>query len=567
MIKFYIFVEYTILNLNATTMHRFIFLLLSTLMLVLSIFSKSQACTSVLVSKGASTDGSVMISWTYDVAGFMAPLQFYPGGEYNEGDSIDVFCFRENKFLGRIAQARKTFKVVGNMNEHQVAIGETTFTGRKELHGGNGLLDYGNLIYITLQRARTAREAILIIDELAKTYGYRDTGESISIGDKNEVWVMEFIGKGEHGRGALWVAARVPDGYIAAHANQSRIRQINWNDPNNWMWAPDVVDFARKMGWYEGSDEDFSFTDVYAPVTPRSLLMCESRVWSIFRRAAPSQNFSADYWRCVAGADPYPLFVKPDKKISLQDVIAFHRDHFHDTPYYTGTGLAAGTYNNPYRWRPVVFNLEGDTASYAWKRPISQPQTAFSFISQARGWLPDEIGGICWYSVDDTYSTAWMPMYLGLKRVPPSLAGGSPIEFDWDVAYWVFSLVNNFSYDKYSHVIPEIKKAQQEVESKAFTMVPAIDKAAKVLYKSSPGFVSDFLTDFSVSHAEYVTERWRNLGHYLLVKFNDGYRRPEMRIDSWPVGLGYPDEFNRAAVEQRPGFYDVRWRKPGEKID
>jgi dipeptidase len=549
-------------------MRKLIISFLIALMALSSSFNKLQACTNVLVSKGASADGSVMISWTYDVTGFMAPLQYYPGGTYTEGDSLDIFSFREYKFLGRIAQATRTYKVVGNMNENQVAIGETTFTGRKELHGGDGLLDYGNLIYITLQRARTAREAILIMDELARTYGYSDTGESFSIGDKNEVWVVEFIGKGEHARGALWVAARVPDGYIAAHANQARIRKVNWNDPDNWMWAEDIVDFAREMGWFEGPDSEFSFVDAYDPVTPTSLLLCESRVWSVFRRAAPSQDFPADYWRCLRGAEPYPLFVKPDKKISVQDVIAFHRDHFHDTPYYTGTGIAAGPYDNPYRWRPVFFQLEGDTVNrYGWERPISQPQTAFSFISQARNWLPDEIGGICWYSVDDTYSNAWMPLYLGLNKVPPSLSGGSPIEFDWDQAYWVFSLVNNFAYGLYNQVIGDIQKVQKEIEDRAFTMVPAIDKAALELHATGQDLLNDYLTDFSVNNAEFTTQRWRELGHYLFVKYNDRYKRPEMKIDSWPEGIGYPDDFNRRAVEERPGYYDVRWRKPGERVD
>lgn len=525
-------------------------------------------CTSILVSAGASADGSVMTSWTYDVTGFMAPLQFYPGGEYAEGDSLDILSFREGKFLGRIKQVARTFKIVGNMNEHQVSIGETTFTGRSELHGGEGVFDYGNLIYVTLQRASTAREAILIMDQLAKTYGYHDTGESFSIADKNEAWVLEFIGKGKHGKGAVWVAARVPDGYMAAHANQARIRQVDWKDKDNWMWAEDVVDFAREMGWFDGKKKNFNFVEAYNPVTPTSLLLCESRVWSVFRRAAPSANFSADYWRCVTDAEPYPLFVKPDKKLTVKDMINFHRDHFHDTPYYTGAGISAGPYENPYRWRPVFFQLEGDTVNrYAWERPISQPQTAFSFITQARNWMPDMIGGICWYSVDDTYSNAWMPMYLGLNTVPPSLAKGSPIEFDWESTYWVFSLVTNFAYKFYSKIIPEIQKVQQEVENRAFTMVPAIDKAAMALHSSNPEITSEYLTTFSVDNAEKVTERWRELGHYLFVKFNDGYVRPEMHIDSWPQGIGYPDDFNRRAVEERPGYYDVRWREPGEKID
>ncbi|MFO8055088.1 MAG: C69 family dipeptidase [Bacteroidales bacterium] len=519
-------------------------------------------CTSVLVSKGASADGSVMTSWTYDVTGFMSPLQYYPGGEHAEGDSVDIFSFREHKFLGRIAQADRTYKVVGNMNEHQVSIAETTFTGRSGLHNGEGLLDYGNLIYITLQRARSAREAIRIMDKLAAEYGYTDTGESFSIADDEEAWVVEFIGKGEHGKGAVWVAARVPDGYMAAHANQARIREVDWEDTENWMWAEDVVDFAREMGWFEGAEEDFSFVEAYDPVSLRSLLLCESRVWSVFRNAAPSQEFKADYWRCVKGAEPYPLFIKPDKKVSVEDMIGLHRDHFHDSPYYTANTVSAGPWENPYRWRPVFFQLEGDTTTdYAWKRPISQPQTAFSFITQARSDMPGNIGGICWYSVDDNYSNAWMPLYMGLNEVPPSLEGGSPVEFDWEKAYWVFSLVNNFAYGMYNQMIPHIKEVQEKVENRAHAMVPAIDKAAMELHKTNPDLVDDYLTNFSVNNVEHVVREWQDLGHYLFVKYNDRYERPEMRIDSWPASIGYPEEYKQRAVEERPGYYEMRWRE------
>ncbi len=548
-------------------MNRYFTTILAFSFLIFSFLPQADACTSVAVSKGASADGSVMISWTYDVAGFMAPLQFYPGGTHAKGDSVDIFGFREGEHLGRIAQVGRTYRVVGNMNENQVAISETTFTGREELHGGDGIFDYGNLIYVTLQRATSARDAIRIMDQLAKTYGYKDTGESFFIGDKNEVWVVEFIGKGEFERGALWVAARIPEGYMAAHANQARIRQVNWNDKENWMWADDLVDFAKKRGWFKGNKRDFSFVDVYAPLTPRSLLLCESRVWSVFRRAAPSAAFSADYWRCVEGAEPYPLFIKPDEKISPQAMMAFHRDHFHDTPYYTGTGFGSGPYGNPYRWRPVFFKLDGDTTEFAWERPISQPQTAFSFISQARSWLPDEIGGICWYSVDDTYSTAWMPLYMGMNAVPPSLAGGTPYKFDWGSAYWVFSLLNNFAYGMYNQVMPDILKVQQEIEMRAVTMIPAIDEGALALHQTNPGLLNDYLTTFSVNNAEYTTKRWRDLAEYIFVKYNDRYERPEMRIDSWPSGIGYPEDFLRKAVEERLDYYDVRWRKAGEKID
>lgn len=525
----------------------------------------TQACTSVLVSRGASADGSVMTSYLYDVAGFVQPLHYYPGGTHAPGDSLDLFGFRDGKFLGRIRQVEQTYKVIGNMNEHQVAIGETTFTGRPELHGGEGIFDYGNLIWITLQRARTAREAILILDDLARTYGYKDTGETFFFADKQEAWIMDFIGKGQYGKGGVWVAARVPEGYIAAHANQSRIRYVDWNDTKNWMWSEDVVDFARQRGWFTGRrNRDFSFREAYDPVSPRSLLMCESRVWSVYRRAAPSQNFSADYWRCVEGAEPYPLFIKPDEKISIQDMIALVRDHYHDTPYYTRAGVAAGPYESPYRWRPVTFELDGNP--YAYERSISQPQTAFSFVTQSRNWLPDEIGGICWYSVDDTYSNVFMPLYMGMNRMPPSLLRGSSIEFDWDSAFWVFNKVANHAYPFYSLMIPDIQKVQMELETRAHTMTRAVDLAAAALAQSDTKFMQEYLTDFSLNFAENVVERWKQLGYYLFVKYNDGYIRGTERIEDWPRGMGYPEDFNRRAVEERPGYFDVRWRKKGEPI-
>jgi len=525
-----------------------------------------RACTSVLASRGATADGSVMTSYTYDVAGFASPLYFYPGGTYNPGDSLDVLGFRDGEFLGRIAQVPQTYKVVGNMNEHQVAIGETTFGGRTELHGGPGVLDYGNLMMITLQRARTAREAVRILDELVRTYGYRDTGETFYFADENEVWIMDFIGKGKFGKGGVWVAARVPEGYIAAHANQARIRQVNWNDRDNWMWSPDVVDFARERGWFRGNRREFSFQDAYAPVTPRSLLLCEGRVWSIYRRAAPSQNFSDAYWRGVEGAEPYPLFIKPDRKLTTADMIALVRDHFHGTPYFTREGLAAGPFGTPYRWRPLGFTLEGDTMQYSWERAISQPQTAYSFITQSRNWLPDAIGGIVWYGLDDTYTNVFMPLYLGMTRRPPSLSIANPIRFDWNSAYWVFNKVANHAYPFYNLMIGDIQKVQQELENRAHSMVGAIDKAALALHQASPQFLAEYLTDFSVNFAETAVGRWRELAHDLFVKYNDGYIRGIESVKQWPEGVGYPEDFRRRAVEAKPGYYDVRWRKPGEPV-
>jgi dipeptidase len=528
----------------------------------LSLPTKTYACTSILVSKGASVDGSVMTSWTYDVAGFAKPMYFYPGGVHQPGDSVEIFGFHGGEYLGKIHQVSKTYKVVGNMNEMQVSIAETTFTGRQELHGGAGVFDYGNLILITLQRAGTAREAIKILSDLANVYGYKDTGETFSIADKNEVWMMEFIGKGKHGKGAVWVAARVPDGYIAAHANQSRIRKINWRDRRNWMWSEDVVDFARQMGWFSGKNKDFNFQAAYAPVTPRSLLMCESRVWSIYNRAAASKNFSPDYWRCVEGAEPYPLFVKPDKKISVQDIFAFHRDHFHNTPWYSGQSVAAEPYGNPYRWRPTTFRL--DDKDYAWERPVSQPQTAFSYIAQSRSWLPNEVGGICWYSVDDTYTTVWMPVYLGVSRLPYSLTIADPLQFDWNSAFWTFNLLANYSYEIFNYVAPDIKKEQELLENRSVQMSAAIDKAAAELFRTNRSFMTEYLTDFSTGNADFVVNRWRQFSFEIFSKYNDRYIRDEDGSRPHVKGMGYPVEFRRRAVEERPGHFDVIWKKPAE---
>ena len=544
-----------------------------TIALVIVLFSglttRVSACTNVLVSSGASADGSVMISYLADAGGFMDPLYYYPGGEYGPEDSLEIYSWHTNALLGRIPQVPRTYRVIGNMNEHQVAIGETTFTGREELHGGNGFIDYGAMMYTALQRAKTAREAIEIMTGLVEDYGYKSTGESFSIADKNEAWIMEFIGKGEHGEGAVWVAARVPDGYIAAHANHARIRQVDWNDTENWMWSDDVVDFAREMGWF-GKDqpkEEFSFVDAYSPDNPTALLLCEGRVWSVFNRAAPSKEFSPDFWRCVEGADPYPLFVKPDEKVTVEAMIGFVRDHFHDTPFYTGEGYAAGPYNNPYRWRPIFFELEDDEEEmrYSWERTISQPQTGFSFISQARNWLPDPIGGIFWYGVDDTYSNAYMPLYMGMMKPPKSLITGNIIDFDWDSAFWVFNLVANYAYGLYSYIIEDIKEVQVDVESRSHAMTKAVDQAALALYETDKDIMKEYLTDFSVNNAEYTVQRWRELGYHIFSKYNDRYIRTEDDLRPWPEGVGYPQDFLRRAVEDRPGYYDIRWREPGEE--
>lgn len=545
---------------------RTLFTFIASCMLMAFGIQQSYACTNILVSKGASKDGSVMVSYLADAGGFMDPLYFWPAQTHQPGDSIDLYEWDTAKFLGRIPQVRQTYQVIGNMNQYQVAIGETTFGGRKELEDANGIMDYGTLMYLALQRSKTAREAIKVITDLVEKYGYASTGESFSIADKNEAWILELIGKGNYAKGAVWVAARVPEGYIAAHANQARIRKIDFKDKNNWMWSADVVKFARDRGWFTGRDQDFSFVDAYAPLDPTALLLCEGRVWSIYRRAAASQNFSDDYWRCVPGAEPYPLFVKPDQKLSVQDVMALVRDHFQGTPYDMTKGFAAGPHGLPYRWRSLFFKVEGDEQQYAFERSISQVQTGFSFVSQSRSWLPDEIGGIFWYGLDDTYMTCYMPIYMGSNNVAPSLTTGHIAKFDWNSAFWVFNLVSNYTYGMWEHIIPDVLKAQSELENRSYKMTQAVDKAAQALAETDTELMREYLTDFSMNNSEYVVQSWRELGYHIFAKFNDRFIREEDGDRPRVRGVSYNQDFLRRAVEDRPGFYDVRWRKPGEPL-
>lgn len=536
------------------------------LVIMSGLSNNAHSCTNLLVSKGASADGSVMVTYSADAGGFMEPFYFAPARTWGANDSLDIYEWDSGKFLGRIKQAGRTYKVIGNMNEYQVVIGETTFTGRDELAVANGVVDYGSLMYIALQRAKNAREAIKIMVDLANEYGYASSGESFSVADKNEVWIFEIIGKGKGQKGIVWAAARVPEGYIAAHANQARIRKINFNDKENWMWAPDVVSFARDMKYFNGTDAEFSFADAYCPPDPTSLLLCEGRVWSLFRRAAPSQTFSEDYWRAVKGAEPYPLFIKPDKKLTVKEVMALMRDHFEGTPYDMTQGFAAGPYKVPYRWKPIFFKLEGDTATkYGFERPISTQQTAFSFVSQARSWMPDEVGGIFWYGVDDSYSTCYMPLYMGLTYMPEEFTGGSVTKFDWDSPFWVFNLVSNYAYGMYSYIIQDIQKVQKELEEEALAITPYIDKAAMDMLKTDKELAIKFLTNYSVSTAEKTVKRWKELGYYIFARYNDRYINDMNDNGRHPKGVGYGNDFFKGCVQDKPGYYEVKWQEPPKK--
>ncbi|HQT94001.1 MAG TPA: C69 family dipeptidase [Thermoanaerobaculaceae bacterium] len=482
----------------------------------------ANACTNLIITKGASADGSTFIAYAADSHELYGELYLQPGGVFPAGAMRDVIDWDSGKFLGRIPQAPRTYWRVGNINEHQVAIGETTFGGREELAKPEkgALVDYGSLMYIALERAKTAREAIQVMTGLATEYGYASEGESFSVADPNEAWILEMIGKGENTKGALWVARRIPDGYISGHANQSRIHTFPLHDPANCLYAPDVISFARAKGWFSGKDEEFSFADTYAPADFGSLRFCEARVWSMFRRAAPSAKLPFDAAKGVPA--PLPLWIKPDKKLAVADAMALMRDHFEGTPLDMTKDVGAGPFACPYRWRPMEWEVDGKT--YVHERAISTQQTGFSFIAQMRSTLPDPIGGVLWFGVDDTYSTVWTPMYCGIREVPkPFAVGVADLDhFSWDSAFWVFNWVANYAYSRYSDMIVDIQQVQRELEGRFIADQPEIDQAALALYNQAPALARDYLTRYSVAQGEMVHKRWRKLGEDLLVKYMDG---------------------------------------------
>jgi dipeptidase len=500
------------------------------------------ACTNFLITRGASADSSTMITYAADSHDLYGELYYTPPGRHAAGEMRDIVEWDTGKFLGRIPQAPVTYSVVGNMNEHQVAIGETTFGGRKEIEKGKGILDYGSLIYIGLERARTAREAIQVMTSLAMRYGYVSEGESFSIADPREAWILEMVSKGEHEVGALWVARRIPDGYVSGHANQSRIRQFPRNDPQSCLYAKDVVDFARKKGWFKGQDAAFSFADTYNPLTWEALRACESRVWSMFRRV---QKESTRYFDWVNGnerAPMLPLWVKPDRKLGVHDVMELMRDHFEGTPWDMTKGLGAGPYELPYRWRPMTFKVDG--VKYINERATSTQQTGFSFVAQMRSWLPGPIGGVLWFGVDDTYSTVYVPMYAGITKAPHAYAVGTADfkTFSWESAFWVFNFVANYSYSRYRDMIQDVQKVQRELEAGFLARQSEVDETALKLYRQGPGLARDYLTEYSAKQSAQVITRWRKLGESLIVKYLDGNVRDE---HGKPTHPGYPEAWNR----------------------
>jgi dipeptidase len=508
-------------------------------------------CSSFLVTKGASKDGSVMITYTCD-GEFHPHLEYIPAQDHEPGETIKVRG-REDKIRGEVKQVAHTYAVVGLMNEHQLAIGETTFGGRSELRNPEGLLHYFLLMEIALQRAKTAREAIKVMAELVKEYGYGSTGESFSIADPNEAWIMEMIGPGPGGKGAHWVALRIPDGYICAHANMSRIGEFPIDDTDNCLYSTNVISFAEQKGYYDKkSGKPFSFRYAYDPPKPSSLRTCAARVWSMFRRCAPSMNLSPDFQRGVEGTKPYPLWIKPDNKLALQDVMQVMRDHYEGTPFDMTKGVDAGPFGSPLRCRGLTWEVDG--TKYSWERPISTQQTAFSFISQSRDWLPDPIGGVYWYGLDDTYTSCYVPLYCCIDSLPKSFTVGDIQKFTWDSAWWVFNFVANFANLRYKDMVQDILKVQTVLEGQLLELQPVIEKTAAELLDKDAELMVRFLTNYSVSQGDMVVKRWIELGEHLICKYNDGYVKDE---NGRVRGVGYPSEWLKTVLKSKPDQFKL----------
>ncbi|MEG1497997.1 MAG: C69 family dipeptidase [Bacteroidales bacterium] len=511
----------------------------------------AQACTNFLITKGASKDGSTMITYSADSHVLYGELYYRPAATYAEGTMMDIYDWDSGRKLGQIKQATRTYSVVGNMNEFQVAIGETTYGGLPQLVDTTGIVDYGSLIYICLQRSKTAREVIQNMAELTNTYGYASSGESFSIADPNEVWILEMIGKGmpildKNGKasaklntkGAVWVAYRIPDGYISGHANHARITNIKKADgktsitskdmakkinlPNlECVYSADVVDYAIATGLYQGSFENFSFSDVYAPLDFSAMRGCEARVWAMYMKANRAE--ALQYEKYARGEDKthrMPLFFKADRKISLKDVFSFMRDHYEGTSLDMTKDVGAGPFACPYRWRPMDFTI--DNKKYTHERATSTQQTGFSFVSQSRSWLPNAIGGILWFGVDDSYSSCYAPMYCGITEIPNCfrVGNGNMVTYSPTSAFWLFNQVSNFVYSRYKDMIIDLQKVQNNLEDGFIQKIAINDK--RMGKDTNQASLVAFANNFSNAQAALMFRDWKKLNEFLLVKYIDG---------------------------------------------
>lgn len=534
-------------------------LILSAAMLLAS--SGAFACSNLIVGKKASVDGSVMVSYNADDYGMFGHLCHYPAGTHPKGSMRQIYDWDSGVYHGEIEEAPVTYNVIGNINEFQLSIGETTYGGREEMVDSTGILDYGSLIYVTLQRAKTAREAISVMTSLVEKYGYNSEGETFSICDPNEAWIMEMQGTGAGSKGVVWVAMRIPDDAICAHANQSRIGKFNMKDKKNVLYSKNVISYARKMGWFNGKDSDFSWKNTYAFPDFSGRRFCDARVWSFF-------NHYADDFDCYLpwalgkdkDAEDMPLWIVPNRKLSVADVENGMRDHYEGTALALDTtSIGSGIYEMPYRPTPLTFTVDGK--QYFNERPISTQQTAFTFVSQLRSWLPREIGGVLWFGNDDANMVAYTPVYCGNTVQPAcyNTKGADAVTFSSDNAFWLCNMVSNMVYPRYSQLFPELKAVRDSLETSYFANQTSIEKQAADLYQTDKAAALKLLNNYSNAKADEMLANWKRLATRIIVKYNDMAVKKEKdgKLLQSVTRPGYPISFGRKLVKETGDWYAV----------
>ena len=524
--------------------------------------SEAEACSNFIVGKKASVDGSVMCSYSADDYGMFQNLCHYPAAKHAKGEMRKIFDWDSNKYYGEIPEAAETYNVIGNINEWQVTIGETTYGGREEMADSTGIMDYGSLIYVALQRSKTAREAIKVMTTLANTYGYNSEGETFTICDPNEAWIMEMMGKGAGSKGAVWVALRIPDDAICAHANQSRIGKFNMKDKKNVMYAKDVVSFARSKGWFKGKDADFSWKMAYAKPDFSGRRFCDARAWAMLNHFYDM----SPYLDWALGKNPdaqdMPLWVVPNKKVSVKDVENVMRDHYEGTPLSVadGSDIGGGIWEMPYRPTPLMYKVDGK--QYFNERPVSTQQSGFVFVSQMRSWLPREIGGVFWFANDDANMAAFTPVYCSMTERPEcyNTPGADALHFSKKNAYWVCNMTSNMVYPRYSLMFPTLKEVRDSLDNSYFAAQAGVEKKAQELYAQNPQAAVKYLNDYSVEKAQQMLARWNQLFEFMVVKYNDMIIKPTDKngtfkktpygLGATPVRPGYPEKFAKQLVKQ-----------------